>query len=76
MAKPTAQDRLTQFLTERAQTRPACKTCNLPDELREAVNEAIRKGTPGSHIALFLQSEGHTINPSSVRGHGKYHVKK
>lgn len=56
---------------------PKCKTCQLPTDLVDQIEEARRQDNPVSFtvISAWLQTQGHDLNPLTIPNHfkGRHH---
>jgi len=65
-------EEFSQFVQQRKRVR--CYACQLPDEVREWVDNTLRSGASTSSVADFIRSKGYQIGASALTNHRTNHV--
>lgn len=53
-----------------------CGICSLPPDLRQVVNDGLKRNVTYPIIAAFLKSKGHALADHVVGNHARRHVER
>lgn len=80
MKKPTAAEIAAEFArgAQAEGKHNQCKTCAMPEEIREAVRLCLEAEPPMTAAALArqLKAKGYKITPEALKDHYRDHVKR
>ena len=65
---------LADYITAYKSPPRKCKVCDLPADLREAVDGYMKEGIPPVHIHNGLLTEGHSISTTTLWKHRAEHL--